>query len=381
MPLCDLSNRAGFFFRPSRYSPPSNPLQSHPNRRCRNQKYRYILTLFNIPGNGAPVLLQHGLLDSSYTWINNFADESLGYILADKGFDIWFGNNRGNRYGRQHTTKNPDDGTNDFWAFTWDEMATIDAPSMINFVLAKTGYKSLGWVGHSEGTIQMFAAGSSTEESALVKDAMSKVNLFVALAPVAYVSNQQSKELRAMAESHLTKVFLNKGVYEFLPYGNIEFVAPTMCQVGPTLCDKFLATICGPTTNINETRIQVYVSETPAGTSTTNMDHWSQGVLKDTFQKYDLGVTGNMKKYGTAEPPLYDLSKFALPVALFSGGNDYLADVADVTRLIDELPADKIVFNQFDEDYAHLDYVWAYNAGSRIYASVANLLQQYAATK
>jgi lysosomal acid lipase/cholesteryl ester hydrolase len=42
----------------------------------------YILTMFRIPSskgsemlNKRPVLLQHGLLDSSYTWINNYEDQ------------------------------------------------------------------------------------------------------------------------------------------------------------------------------------------------------------------------------------------------------------------------------------------------------------------
>lgn len=165
----------------------------------------YILTVFNIPRgknaasdsprNSKPVLLQHGLLDSSYTWVNNFEDvrilntfvlffpvlkncinqESLGYLLADQGFDVWFGNNRGNRYGRNHTTLNPDDGTSAFWTFSWDEMAAYDLPAMINFVAQSTNTSSIGYVGHSEGTIQMFAAGTITGKSALVRDALAKV--------------------------------------------------------------------------------------------------------------------------------------------------------------------------------------------------------------
>jgi lysosomal acid lipase/cholesteryl ester hydrolase len=122
-----------------------------------------------------PVLLQHGLLDSSFTWVSNFPYQSLGYILVDAGYDVWFGNNRGNTYSRNHTTKNPDDGTNDFWAFTWDELALIDVPTMINFVLDNTGCPSINWIGHSEGTIQLFGAGSAINEYPNLKAALDKI--------------------------------------------------------------------------------------------------------------------------------------------------------------------------------------------------------------
>jgi pimeloyl-ACP methyl ester carboxylesterase len=118
----------------------------------------YILTMFRIPSSlsaSKPVILQHGLLDSSYTWINNYADQSLGYILADAGYDVWFGNNRGNRYGRKHATLDPDNKDSGFWDFSWDEMAFYDAPAMINYVLATSGSSTVSWVGHSEGTIQV----------------------------------------------------------------------------------------------------------------------------------------------------------------------------------------------------------------------------------
>ena len=245
----------------------------------------YILTLFRIPAAsnmgklsyssttaarrtyGKPVVFcQHGLLDSSWTWLSNppqwthqrvdspssssntndendendendhqkeggeggkrtkvdlYEDDGsesdkkqgsgLGFMLADAGFDVWFGNNRGNRYSRAHTDPNlsPDVPDSGFWEFTWDDMAVSDLPAMLSYVRAITEAKTVGYVGHSEGTIQMLAAaavagaaadaaetdcqkgcfGLSVAQLEAVQTAVGSVNLFVALAPVAYVSH------------------------------------------------------------------------------------------------------------------------------------------------------------------------------------------------
>ncbi len=37
---------------------------------------------------GRPVLLFHGLMDNSITWIINMPHESLAYILADQGYEV-----------------------------------------------------------------------------------------------------------------------------------------------------------------------------------------------------------------------------------------------------------------------------------------------------
>lgn len=41
------------------------------------------------------------------TWLLDNPDESLGYILADSGFDVWIANTRGTKWSLKHQSLDP----------------------------------------------------------------------------------------------------------------------------------------------------------------------------------------------------------------------------------------------------------------------------------
>lgn len=62
----------------------------------------------------------------------------------------------------------------------------------------------------------------------------------------------------------------------------------------------------------------------PAGASVRTLIHYAQGINSGKFRKFDYGRKQNLEKYGTADPPEYDLSKVTAPVAFYWGENDWL---------------------------------------------------------
>jgi len=70
-------------------------------------------------------------------------------------------------------------------------MGLFDVPAEIDFILEKTGREKLSYIGHSQGTTQMFMAASVNPDYY-----RSKINVFVALAPVARLNNTLSFGLK-----------------------------------------------------------------------------------------------------------------------------------------------------------------------------------------
>lgn len=77
--------------------------------------------------------MQHGLWCDSMFYLANDADKAPAFILVEQGYDVWLGNNRGNRYARGHTSLNVQEQA--FWEFNFADMGMYDSPAFIDFVL------------------------------------------------------------------------------------------------------------------------------------------------------------------------------------------------------------------------------------------------------
>ena len=147
----------------------------------------HILTTFHVTGNKDglftptkdPVLIQHGDFDDGAGWMSNYNGLPMHLMLAEEGYDVWIGNNRGTDYSQEHvslTTMDPE-----FWAFSWAEMGIYDDVANIKKMKEVSGADKVFYIGYSQGTIQMFyALAHKNLEEEFFADSLHK---FVAFAP------------------------------------------------------------------------------------------------------------------------------------------------------------------------------------------------------
>ncbi|XP_054260165.1 uncharacterized protein LOC128984823 [Macrosteles quadrilineatus] len=340
----------------------------------------YILTYHRIPHGktssgriGKPVLLQHGLLASSAAWV--ITDESLGFTLADAGFDLWLGNARGNTYSRKHKTYNPDKDKRAFWNFSWHEMGYYDLPASIDYILNVTKHQQLLYIGHSMGTTMFFVLGASKP------DYMAKVEAAVLLAPVAYPYNIRSpianfvNDLQPSLDSLLRSV----DIYEVFPTSRGTYwLDENICsrELLQFLCRDIVFEIAGfDNPEVNRTSFPIILNYMPAGASVKQLQHYSQICKTDAdFRYFDYGPIGNMWKYHSHTPPPYNLTNVKAPLYIHYALNDWLAVPEDVFFTVIKLPNVRIVREVPDEKFNHVDFMWAIDGKKLLYHNIVETL-------
>ncbi|KAL5717638.1 sterol esterase [Ranunculus cassubicifolius] len=335
----------------------------------------YILSMQRIPAgrggggggrNKQPVLLQHGVLVDGMTWLINSPDQSLAFLLADNGFDVWIANGRGTRFSRKHATLDPN--SREYWNWSWDELAAYDLPATFDFVHQQTG-QMIDYVGHSMGTLVALASLSQGKIANLKSVAL--------LSPVAYLSHMTTGIGLLAAQAFVGEITTWLGIAEFNPKERtvIGFLH-SLCANPQINCYDLMSSFTGRNCCLNESTVDLFLMNEPQSTSTKNMVHLAQTVRDGVLSKFDYGNPDyNMQHYGQRRPPVYNLTNIPsnLPIFISYGGQDALADVQDVLLLLDSLKlhdGDKLEV-QFVKDYAHADFIMGVNAKEIVYNALA----------
>jgi len=326
------------------------------------------------------VFLQHDFLGSSADWVIQHHSKSLGFILADSGYDVWMGNFRGNTYSRKHSNPNLSPTHKDYWDFTIDEMAHYDLPAMMTAVMEETTEGDLMFVGHGVGTTAFMAM------SHYRPDLYQKVRLANLMSPMAYISNMKSPMRWLTTTEGILEVFYNLfGDGELLPSDNIVDCLASLFCINPQtvgLCTEIVFIFSGfDSEQLNTTLMDAFMHHSPAGTSSKTLLHLLQLVKSGGFHGYDWGSRqANEAHHGSREVPTYHLYDVESPVAVYYGDNDYLSDIKDVDMTISELPfivsSPHIMIHEVDyTNWNHIDFVWGMDAKTYVYEDLLDNLE------
>ncbi|CAK9801051.1 Gastric triacylglycerol lipase [Anthophora plagiata] len=295
-----------------------------------------------------PILILHGLAGSSADWILMGPDKSLGYILANAGYDVWLGNNRGNVYSRNHTSILPTD--RHFWNFSYHELGIYDLPAMIDYILERTNNEQLFYIGHS----QAFTGN--------IRGPVTKLAKFTYMG-VWIGETFGYPELRSR-------------------YPWEKFVSNVLCRdaTAQLFCNNLLFLVTGfDQASLSAANVSTIISHIPAGASWKQLIHYGQGYIHpEHFRQFDYD---NSKKndqfYNSREPPEYELNKVTAPVALFSSENDLLSTKMDIDLLKSKI-GNVVYHNEVSiKSFSHYDFLWGTSSIQIIYEPILKLLTLY----
>ncbi|XP_012153789.1 gastric triacylglycerol lipase [Megachile rotundata] len=330
----------------------------------------------NLTTSKSPILIQHGLASSSADWILMGPNEALGYILADAGYDVWLGNNRGNIYSKNHISMAPSNRR--FWDFSYHELGVYDLPAMIDYVLNCTKREKLFYIGHSQGTTQFWVMMSQKPTY------NAKIQLMVGLAPAAFTGN-----IRGPITKLARLTYMGVWIGEAFGYPEVrsrsvweKFVSNTLCQNATSqfFCNNFLFIVTGLSqTNLSTANLTMIMNHIPAGASWKQVVHFGQGYIHPNhFRQFDYdNEQKNKRIYNSSIPPEYELNKVIAPVALFSSDGDRLATPEDTVLLKEKLG--NVVFHKeiFMDSFTHYNFIWGKASITTVFEPILGLLAQY----
>lgn len=350
----------------------------------------YILTAWRIPRKLSeptfsdikhePIILQHGLFDSSFTWLLLDASHSLPLILAESGYDVWLTNTRGNAVSFEHENMNnfnSYDVYSKYWDFSFHEMAVYDLPANINYIKKITGFDKVSYVGHSQGgliyNILYSINPTFIEES---------IKNYVSVGTVAAIFTAESKLIQLGAKFDMSWILNALKVKNFFCFNEKFYsIINNFCYYSNKICSlivNFIVSNGKDTNRINPKKLFENFLYAPGGTSFKNISHWLQMYKNKRLAMYDYGKKKNRKIYNSDIPPEYDFSAFQnykIKSLMYISDSDPFSNENDLKHLTDQLNKKYVTIRKMS-NYNHLDFLWSEDAKDDIYKDIILFLQK-----
>lgn len=315
------------------------------------------------------VYLHHGLLMNSDVWVCITEQERcLPFALVEQGYDVWLGNNRGNKYSKKSTRLSPT--SSEFWNFSIDQFAFHDIPDTIDYILNTTSQASLSYIGFSQGTAQAFATLS------IHPGLNDKVNLFVALAPAMSPAGLKNGIVDSLVKASPDVLFLAFGRKSILSSATMwqSILYPPIFVRLIDVSLNFLFAWSGR--NISPHQKLAAYPHLYSFTSTKSVVHWFQIIRNKSFQMYDddasnaFSIGASNRYYKVAKFPTRNIRT---PIVLVYGGSDSLVDIKVMLK---ELPRHTVATEV--PHFEHLDFLWAQEVEKLVHPHVFDALRYYA---
>ncbi|CDK28800.1 unnamed protein product [Kuraishia capsulata CBS 1993] len=317
------------------------------------------------------VYLHHGLLTNSEIFVlGDTKEKCLPFLLVDLGFDVWLGNNRGNKYSRKHISLSPN--SNEFWDYSLDQFAMFDIPDTVSYILGATKREKLAYIGFSQGSAQCLAALSLSPKLG------EQIELFIGLSP-AMIPQGLCHPLTSLfvysAPSFMFRLFGKRAILPSVVFWQRIFGPALYEQV----VDRSLIILFGwKSKNLSKAQKTVGYPHIFSPTSVKSVIHWFQIISSGRFQMYDEGgaagsklvpLSGSSTKTHRVAP--FPIQTISTPMLLIYGEADSLIDMVK-TRDNLSCPCEVVGI----PSYEHMDTLWADDVNSKVFDRVINRLME-----
>jgi len=218
-------------------------------------------------------------------------------------------------------------------------MGLYDQPSFIDYILEKTNQPQLTYIGHSQGSSQFFVLCS------LLPDyCKAKIKGMIGLGPAIYIDNSSANLVTEMARLDLDNIIMKIGINQMLESPEkVNIFTEFICGLSELVCD-FADELIADKHNIynNKARIEVFFSHFPSGVSTKSVHHFAQLIRKKRFIRLDKDED-------------YPIENISVPLYLFVGAEDRLADPIDTRRLKEKIGGVLKFYEEY-ENMGHLSF-------------------------